>query len=97
MLLHAAPKSIQEQITDDLTKRYGTADYVFCGYGTASPFPNCFRIPGKDDYATAVRRQAHFNAKWASIVAKLQPRFAFPFKYGIAAKSGVRPVCMNPD
>ena len=82
--LHAAPKFIQEQITNDLTRRYGAADYVFCGYGTASHFPNCFRIPGKDDYATAARRQGHFNAAWAAIVAKLQPRFAFPFAADVA-------------
>jgi len=82
--LHAALKSIQEQVTDDLTRRYGTADYVFCGYGTASHFPNCFRIPGKDDYATAAQRQGHFSAAWASIVAKLQPRFAFPFAADVA-------------
>jgi hypothetical protein len=82
--LHSAPNFIQDQVTDDLTRRYGGADYVFCGYGTASHFPNCFRIPGKDDYATAVRRQSHFNTAWASIVAKLQPRFAFPFAADVA-------------
>jgi hypothetical protein len=36
-------------------------------------------VPGKDDVATAVRRQRHFNRSWATIIHKLSPRFAFPF------------------
>lgn len=77
--LHAAPQRIQRDVTRDLAKRYGRADYVFCGYGTASHFPNCYRIPGKDDAATAIKRQHHFNLAWVSLVAALAPRFAFPF------------------
>jgi hypothetical protein len=52
---------------------------VFCGYGTASHFPNCYVIPGKNPAATAAMRQAYFNRAWAKIVHELQPRFGFPF------------------
>jgi L-ascorbate metabolism protein UlaG (beta-lactamase superfamily) len=77
--LHAAPAATQDALIDHLRRRYGRVDYVFCGYGTASHFPNCYVVPGKDDVATAVRRQRHFNTSWATIIHKLSPRFAFPF------------------
>ena len=77
--LHAAPANVQESIAHYLVGRYAQADYVFCGYGTASHFPNCYMIPGKDSPATASRRQAHFNGMWASIINRLQPKWAFPF------------------
>lgn len=77
--VHATPQSVQKSIITDLKTRYGRADYVFCGYGTASHFPNCYLIPGNDPEATAARRQAHFNGVWASIIADLEPKFGFPF------------------
>lgn len=77
--VHATPDTVQEEIIRGLKERYGRADYVFCGYGTASHFPNCYLIPGKDPEATAIRRQERFNAVWASIIARLEPKFGFPF------------------
>jgi hypothetical protein len=77
--LHAAPENVQKSMAQYLLDRYGRADYVFCGYGTASHFPNCYQIPGKDDHATARRRQAYFNKNWAAIINSLQPKWGFPF------------------
>ena len=77
--LHSAPQDIQETFIDRLRKTFGTFDYAFCGYGIASHFPNCYRVPGKDDASVAARRQRHFNSSWARIMARLEPRFAFPF------------------
>lgn len=77
--LHAAPPQVQEATARHLVERYGRADYVFCGYGIASHFPNCYEIPEKDGCATVIRRQAHFNASWAGIIARLQPKWGFPF------------------
>ena len=77
--LHTAPVNVQDGTVQHLLGRYGHANYVFCGYGTASNFPNCHEIPGKDNHATASHRQAQFNAMWASIINRLQPRWAFPF------------------
>ncbi|HEY1326452.1 MAG TPA: MBL fold metallo-hydrolase [Casimicrobiaceae bacterium] len=77
--LHSAPRDVQDQFVARLAKLYPRIDYVFCGYGVASHFPNCYEIPGKDREATAARRQAHFNRSWAGLVASLAPRFGFPF------------------
>jgi Beta-lactamase superfamily domain len=77
--LHATPIWFQNQFITWLKKRYPTIDYLFCGYGTASHFPNCYRIPGKDYAKTAARRQHHFNAVWAHITQELKPKYAFPF------------------
>ena len=77
--LHATPAWFQDQFIPWIRKKYPTIDYLFCGYGTASHFPNCYRIPGKDYPKTAARRQHHFNAVWARITQELKPKFAFPF------------------
>lgn len=77
--LHAAPSDIQDEFIHKMKSLYGTIDYLFCGYGTASHFPNCYLIPGKDRLKTAARRQHHFNQCWVKIVNGLSPRFAFPF------------------
>jgi beta-lactamase family protein len=77
--LHAAPAVVQDRFVSLLRELYPAIDYVFCGYGVASCFPNCYRIPGKDREATAAARQRYFNDQWASLMARLAPRFAFPF------------------
>jgi L-ascorbate metabolism protein UlaG (beta-lactamase superfamily) len=77
--LHSAPVETQRQMVRRLKELYPRIDYVFCGYGVASHFPNCYLVPGKDREATAVLRQQHFNRSWARLVADLQPTFAFPF------------------
>jgi L-ascorbate metabolism protein UlaG (beta-lactamase superfamily) len=77
--LHSSSKAIQSVFVDKLKNLYPSIDYVFCGYGTASHFPNCYVIPGKNREATAVRRQHYFNRQWAKLIEQLQPRFGFPF------------------
>src|SRR5690606_38550044 len=62
--LHSAPREVQARFVELLRRYYPRIDYLFCGYGVASHFPNCYRIPGKDREATAVARQQHFNAEW---------------------------------
>jgi hypothetical protein len=77
--LHATPTWVQDRFIAWMKKEYPVVDYLFCGYGTASHFPNCYRIPGKDYPKTAALRQHHFNTVWARIVQELHPKFAFPF------------------
>lgn len=77
--LHATPLAVQDRFIAWLRKAHPSIDYLFCGYGTASHFPNCYRIPGKDYERTAARRQHHFNSVWARIVQELKPKYAFPF------------------
>lgn len=77
--LHSAPEAVQVDFVARLKKLFPQIDYVFCGYGVASHFPNCYVIPGKDREATAAHRQQYFNRQWARLIDGLQPRFGFPF------------------
>lgn len=77
--LHSAPETAQADFIERLKKLFPQIDYVFCGYGVASHFPNCYVIPGKGREATAAHRQQYFNRQWARLIAELQPTFAFPF------------------
>jgi L-ascorbate metabolism protein UlaG (beta-lactamase superfamily) len=77
--LHSAPPHVQDHFIAKLKLLYPQIDYLFCGYGVASHFPNCYRIPGKDLAATAAARQGYFTGEWVRIVSELNPRFAFPF------------------
>ena len=77
--LHSAPRVVQHSFIRKLKALYPAIDYVFCGYGVASHFPNCYRIPGKDAAATASQRQAYFNREWVRLIAGLAPRHGFPF------------------
>jgi hypothetical protein len=77
--LHSAPEALQREFVTRLRTLHPRMDYVFCGYGVASHFPNCYAIPGKDREATAARRQAYFNRQWARLIAGLQPVYGFPF------------------
>lgn len=77
--LHASSSLVQDKILGALKNLYPRIDYVFCGYGTASHFPNCYTIPGKNTVKTAVRRQSYFNQAWARVIRHISPKFAFPF------------------
>lgn len=82
--LHAAPESVQERFFGLLHSLYPKVDYVFCGYGVASHFPNCYRIPNKNEAASAAKRQAYFNRQWVKIIKALDPQFGFPFAADVA-------------
>jgi hypothetical protein len=77
--LHSAPKAVQVHFVERLKKLFPQINYVFCGYGVASHFPNCYMIPGKNREATAARRQQYFNQQWTTLISELQPAFGFPF------------------
>ncbi len=77
--LHSSPRPVQLQYAARLREAYPKIDWVFCGYGVASHFPNCYVIPGKNREATAAGRQRHFNRAWANVINDLSPRIAFPF------------------
>ena len=78
--LHSAPATVQDDFIARLRSFYPQGiNYVFCGYGIASHFPNCYVIPGKDPAASAGARQKYFNRNWAKIINGLSPRFGFPF------------------
>jgi len=77
--LHSSPRPVQLQFAARLREAHPKIDWVFCGYGVASHFPNCYVIPAKNREATAAGRQRHFNRAWANVVNDLSPRIALPF------------------
>ncbi len=77
--MHPLPSYARRSCIKRIRGYHPPIDYLFCGHGVASHFPNCYSIPGTDRAATAARRQVFFNRSWADIAAKLEPRFAFPF------------------
>jgi hypothetical protein len=77
--LHSAPRAVQDEFIMRLRALHPRMAYVFCGYGIASHFPNCYEIPNKDRVATTARRQAHFNREWSRLIGELKPVYGFPF------------------
>jgi Beta-lactamase superfamily domain len=79
--LPAAPLPIRESVIAQLLQWYSRVDYLFCSDGVASHFPNCYRIPGKDSVATAIKRQHLATTTWCLTVARFNGlvKFAFPF------------------
>lgn len=77
--LHAAPMRILDETLPRLRRIYPEIDYVFCGFGVASHFPNCYVIPGMDREKSAILRQKYFNRRWAEILRRLAPKYGFPF------------------
>jgi len=60
-----------------------TIDYLFCGFGGASYFPNCIRHSRKDDREVAIARERHLAQGFTRVVRNLQPRMAFAFAAGL--------------
>jgi Beta-lactamase superfamily domain len=77
--LHASRADVLEEYCRLLRARWPRVDYLFCGFGGASYFPNCVHAPGKDDLAVARERELLFLRNFARIADLLQPRHAFPF------------------
>jgi hypothetical protein len=77
--LHSARREVIEEYCRLLRRRFPRIDYLFCGFGSASYFPNCFRVQGKDDVEVARRREHFFLENFALVARRLEPRLAFPF------------------
>jgi hypothetical protein len=77
--LHASRRDILNEYASLLKARWPRIDYLFCGFGGASYFPNCIHAPGKDDVAVARERELLFLRNFARITEVLQPRLAIPF------------------
>jgi hypothetical protein len=77
--LHASRRQVIEDYCRVLRWRLPRIDYLFCGFGGASYFPNCIHVPGKDDAAVARDRELFFLRNFALVTQRLQPRHAFPF------------------
>jgi hypothetical protein len=77
--LHASRRELILEFCRVLRGRFPSVDYLFCGFGGASYFPNCVHVPGKDDVPVARARERYFLQNFGLIASLLKPRFAFPF------------------
>ncbi|MBV9174936.1 MAG: MBL fold metallo-hydrolase, partial [Chloroflexi bacterium] len=77
--LHASRRDVITEYCRILRARFPAIDYLFCGFGGASYFPNCIHVPGKDDAAVARAREKFFLDNFALVARLLRPRMAFPF------------------
>lgn len=77
--LHSASEATIELYCSRILELWPKVDYVFCGFGGASYYPNVFHSPEKDDRAIGRLREEYFVAAFCHIVATLKPRIAVPF------------------
>ncbi len=77
--LHSYPEKVISFHLEEIRKLWGKIDYVFCGFGGASYFPNTIHLPGKRDPEIAIVREQFFAHNFCRIVAGLQPGIAIPF------------------
>ncbi|MDQ6675259.1 MAG: MBL fold metallo-hydrolase [Chloroflexota bacterium] len=77
--LHASRRDLIEEYCRALRWRLPRIDYLFCGFGGASYFPNCIHAPDKDDASVAREREVFFLRNFALVAERLRPRHAFPF------------------
>jgi hypothetical protein len=77
--LHASRRDLIDAYCRVLRRRLPRIDYLFCGFGGASYFPNCIHAPDKEDASVAREREVFFLRNFALITERLQPRHAFPF------------------
>lgn len=77
--LHASPPAVIEHFCHALRARHPPVDLLFLGYGGASWFPNCIRLPGREDREVARARERVFVENFLAVVQRLRPRLACPF------------------
>lgn len=77
--LHATSQATIDRYAARIRARWPRIDYLFCGYGGASYFPNVFHAPDKDDAAIGQLRETYFVDAFCRIVAGLEPEVAVPF------------------
>lgn len=77
--LHSSPEKVIDYYLDEIRARWKKIDYLFCGFGGASYFPNAMHLAGKDDYEISLAREQLFAHNFCRIVAGLKPDVAVPF------------------
>jgi hypothetical protein len=85
--LHSSTAGAINHFIETIRGRWPRIDYLFCGYGGASYFPNCFHVPGKDDLAVGRLREQFFAHNFCGIVSRLRPKIAAPFAADFALLS----------
>jgi hypothetical protein len=77
--LHASPQVVIDFFCRMLKKNHPKIDQLLLGHGGASWYPNCVRLPGKDDREAAHQRELHFQENFLHVVNQLKPSVACAF------------------
>ena len=77
--LHSYPEKVIDFYLGMLKERWPVIDYVFCGFGGSSYFPNTMHLAGKDDVEIGFAREQLFANNFCRIVKGLRPKAAVPF------------------
>jgi hypothetical protein len=77
--LHSSPGKVIDFYLDLIRERWEKIDYVFCGFGGASYFPNMMHFAGKDDWERGIVREQLFVHNFCRVVNGLNPSVAVPF------------------
>lgn len=77
--LHSSPAKVIDFYLDLIRERWKKIDYVFCGFGGASYFPNTMHFAGKDDWERGIVREQLFVHNFCRIADGLRPTIAVPF------------------
>ena len=77
--LHASPPHVIDHFCELLHHRHPRVDTLFLGFSGASWFPNCMRLPGKEDREVARGRERLFADNFIRVVDQLQPKVACAF------------------
>jgi hypothetical protein len=77
--LHSSPEKVIDFYLQAVRERWQKIDYVFCGFGGASYFPNTMHLTGKDDWEISLAREQLFAHNFCRVVEGLKPRIAVPF------------------
>lgn len=77
--LHSYPDKVIDYYIKAINQRWPNIDYVFCGFGGSSYFPNTMHLSGKDDIEIGLAREQLFVHNFCNIVHRLRPKIAVPF------------------
>lgn len=77
--LHSSPEKVIDYYLDEIRAKWQKIDYLFCGFGGASYFPNTMHLKGKDDFEISLVREQLFAHNFCRVVKGLKPEIAVPF------------------
>lgn len=95
--LHSYPKKVIDFYIEAINERWQNIDFLFCGFGGASYFPNTMHVEGKDDYEISLVREQLFAHNFCHVVAGLKPKIAVPFAADFALLSETKDGLTKPD
>lgn len=77
--LHSYPEKVIDFYLAEIKAKWEKIDYLFCGFGGASYFPNAMHLEGKNDWEISLVREQLFAHNFCRVVKGLKPSVAVPF------------------